>query len=145
MKKTSIFKTATVSSLAMLMGQQAMSFDQRTCFSDDRKNAVMYYPSTTLEISKDIVFFNYMRIEGVDYYGGSGTMMGKGKVGEKTLDLELTWTNTGYHDSNRVGKLKGKKVNNEWIFSLTPWNKNTQKYDSERKVIMQNCQITNII
>ena len=143
MSNFSLFKKAIPATIMAIAPYASASLEKTNCSSDDTRFA-LEYTNVDFKAGTDYAFFDYFKVRGTEYYGGQGSMYGKGKIGSTTLKLDLSWTATGSKISNKVGLLQGKNVNGEWLLEFTPWNTITKKYETNSTVKLENCRTRTI-
>lgn len=129
MSQFTLFKKIVPATMLMMAPPTFAGLPKTTCKNLDSKFAIAFN-EVTFRVDSKFAFFDYVKLNGTEFYGGQGSMMGQGLITENTLNLELTWTATGSREKNAVGKLVGKKVNGRWSLKLAPFNYSQNTYSS---------------
>lgn len=132
MSKFSLFKKAAIPALTILLSQNVMAqLMEIKCESYDARYSMEFF-NTDFKDGSDYISLRMLKVDSNEYYAGSGSIAGNGKVQGDKLNFDLTWRDTGSSTSSPIAKLEGKKVNGEWKFTLTP--KSTNK-----KIALDSC------
>lgn len=137
MSKFTLFKKVIPTTIIAL-APQVFALSNTTCGSDNSRFALMY-SDVSFRAGGTYAFFDYAKFNGVEFHGGSGAMMGRGKITESALELNLTWTQTGSKIKVPMGILKGRKVNGQWELKIVPVDKNALPIKSATPIKLPFC------
>jgi hypothetical protein len=141
--KFSLFRNAVPATMMAIAPHAFAGLDITNCRTTDNRFALRY-TEVSFEAGKDYAFFDYFKLGRTEFWGGHGSMYGKGKITANTLKLDLSWTETGASVSSKVGLLEGKKVNGEWALEFTPWNNLTKSYEKNSTGKLEICRTRTI-
>ncbi len=138
MKAFTLFKKVVPLAIVAIAPNAPAGLAYTQCQSADSRFA-LEYNEIDFQPGKEYAFFDFAKINGIVYYGGSGSMMGRGTVTTSTIDMKLTWTATGQKVDHNMGLLKGKLVGGQWQLEFIPWNARTGKYEKTNPVELSDC------